>query len=376
MMLLTALAAGVVRQQMLPAAQSIARANNAFGIKLFRALPAKDENQLLSPISLTSNLRLLLVGTRGETRKTVSLVLGLRALTDKQVSAGTRDLNAGLSDETAIANSLWLAPGLKLNSGYAGLAQDSFEATVQPLRGLGITGADQINSWVSDHTKQRINQLFRTVGNDAVLVLANAVTFDGKWQSPFPHKGTRPRAFHGAAGETQVPTMSQTSMVESADSGGIQFVRLPYTGHSSLLIAMPKAGINPESVVERLNSPPSLSAANVRLFLPKFSFEDQLDLQMPLTQMGLATLFHRADFTGISSDPRLGKVSQIVQKTYVKLDEEGTEAAAATGIVVSPTAVMIEPRIQEIHIDRPFALAIRDDATGTLLFVGVVRNLK
>ncbi len=377
---LIAASMGPLNVQRAPASQSVAKANNSFGVKLLAALGAgQGENTLISPISVSSNLRLLLAGTQGSTYKTLAKTLELSSLSLGQILSGSRDLSTQLSNsgdaKVTIANSLWLAPRLVLSPSYQKVSKDDFEANSQPLQGVGETGAAQINRWVSDHTRQRITQLFSTIPSDSVLVLANAVTFDGQWQDKFLSKDTHFQPFHGSKGDTTVKTMTRTGAIESASQGGAQFIRLPYHGHFSLWIALPGPKADPGRFVKALQIPPKVSASECKLFLPKFSFSDEHQLKAPLSQLGMGRLFVRADFTGISPDPRLGRITEVVHKTFIKVDEEGTEAAAATGAIISPTAIRMEPKLQEIRIDHPFALAIRDDATGTILFEGVVRNL-
>lgn len=355
----------------------IARANNDFGVSLFAQVEDSTGNRLISPISISSNLRLLMAGARGSTRNALAAALVLQGLGEAQLEAGSRELGQKLTgDSLSIANSIWAAPGVTLRPAYEKVARDAFFGTVQTLVGGGASGAAQINQWVSDHTQHRISRLFSSVGSDASLILANAVSFDGKWQLPFPKRNTQQRTFHGSLGDTEVPTMSVTGAFESSETNGALFLRLPYKGSTSLLIVMPAKGVDPASEMKRLLRPLQMTSSRAALFMPKFQFEDELDLSGPLARLGLGELFEHADLKGISSDPRLGKVSQAVHKTYIEVYEEGTEAAAATGVVVRPTAIMRPIPTPEIHIDRPFALAIRDDATRTLLFLGVVRNLR
>jgi serpin B len=337
-------------------------------------------NLLISPISLSTNLRLLLLGTRGDTRKTLGTTLQLGSTSDSELLSGSHQLAvdlAGAKDaQTTIANSLWLAPNLTLAPRFAKLASESFEAYSATLAGTGKTGADQINSWVNDHTKQRISQLFTTIPADAALVLVNAVTFDGKWQDPFAWNDTTPRPFFGITGHQDVLTMSRIGMIDVAKVSKTQFIRLPYVGHTSMWIALPPIGTGPDTLLEKFGHLPDVSSQRVKIDLPKFSFRNEFQLQGPLTKLGMGALFVRGNFKGISPDPRLGKVSEIVHKTFIDVDEEGTRAAAATGSMIRPTAIFRQPDLTEIKVDHPFAMAIRDDTTGTLLFVGVVRNLK
>jgi serpin B len=354
--------------------------NNKFGIDLVRLLSVKgDKNLLVSPISLTTNLQLLLAGTQGVARVELERALHVGEIKNpvlvKGVKALTSSFDTSEGSKVEIANSIWLSPKLTIKPAFATLAKDGFGARATQLKALGAPGAAEINSWVNEKTKGRIPTLVSSLDALTRVVLVNAVTFDGKWKSPFIKDHTSPRPFHGTKGTKNTDTMSQSGQFAVGKSGNVRLIQIPYQGHTSMLIALPDMGGDPAKAAQSFQRLPKLDPSRVELQLPKFTFRDEHQLNSSLQDLGISQVFQEADFSTISSNPQLNHVSEVIQKTFVKVDEEGTEAAAATGVIISAKAIIVQPQAVQFHVDHPFAFAIRDDQTGTLLFIGVVKNL-
>jgi serpin B len=238
-----------------------------------------------------------------------------------------------------------------------------------------------INNWVDDQTEGRIKDLIPQGLIDQLtrLVLTNAIYFNAAWASPFNEGATSDGAFHLLNGdEVIVPTMRQTESFGHAESDDYQAIELPYDGNElSMVILLPGSGefntfdssLNSQKLDEILGE---LEYKQVDLTMPKFEFETSFALKDTLSEMGMPVAFSGdADFSGMTGNRELS-ITAVVHKAFVSVDEAGTEAAAATAVIVGETSAPAEPI--EVKIDRPFIFLIRDIETGSLLFVGRVLN--
>jgi serpin B len=243
-----------------------------------------------------------------------------------------------------------------------------------------------INDWVAEQTEDKIKGLIPAgLLNPLVrLVLTNAIYFNGKWVLPFDPSDTQGEPFTLLDGSTvQVPMMSQTETFRYAEGEGYQAAVLPYRGSSlSMVLLLPEEGRFEE--VEAALSPELLTSLDehlayerLRLSVPKFKFESEFNLSDALIGMGMPSAFGLgdsggADFSGMTGDRSL-MISAVIHKAFVAVDEEGTEAAAATAVIVLEAEVVIDD-VLEMKLDRPFLFLIRDEETGTVLFVGRVMD--
>jgi serpin B len=239
-----------------------------------------------------------------------------------------------------------------------------------------------INRWVEAKTEDRIKDLLSqgTISSDTRAVLVNAIYFNAAWATQFNPQSTQPGTFHNLSGTTSsVPMMYHASLrAKGATVNGVEVVSLPYDGNElSMVVLMPPAGsfttfeqgLTAATLATHLAA---LRAEDLELKLPKFELRSNESLVEPLKDLGLGPAFGASgDFSRMSTQAQLG-ISGVIHQTFVKVSETGTEAAAATAVVVSTTSI---PQTRAVVIDRPFLFAIRDDATGAIVFLGRVVTL-
>jgi len=376
--------------------QELVEGNTAFALEFYRRLKDDEGNLFFSPYSISLALAMTYAGARGETEagmaEALSFTLGQDRLHPAFNALGllleSRGQGAQGSDGEGfrlnIANALWgqkdygflpeLLDTLAVNYG-AGMRLLDFVADPEGSR-------LRINGWVSDETEGKIENLIPQGFITALtrLVLTNAVYFNAAWAKPFEEEATVQGVFHGLdGGETDVPMMNQTERFPYAEGDGYQALELPYDGQElSMLLLLPREGafrdfegsLDParlKAVVE------DLGTTNVRLSLPKFEYEaGPLMLRQILSDMGMGVAFGGdADFSGMDGTRSLS-IAEVIHKGFVSVDEAGTEAAAATAVVMELTSIPGAP--VDVVFDRPFLFLIRDRETGAVLFLGRVAS--
>ena len=370
--------------------------NTAFAFDLYQAIRTSAGNQVFSPYSISLAFAMAYGGASGETANQMANVLQYTLPAGKLHPAfNALDLDishrpeqaSGVDEEDrfelTIANSIWgqrnwtFLPGfldlLATNYG-AGMRLVNFENGTEDAR-------RQINAWVSDQTKKRIQDIIPAGAIDprTRLVLANAIYFKATWEYKFSANSTTQKPFHLLDGEpVNVSMMAETSMRLNYASGkNWQAVSLPYKGGmTDMLIILPEAGdfesFMSELEVEVFNKiVTEMQPQMVDLSLPKFKFETLLTLKNSLIEMGMSDAFDEnlADFSGMDAQHRLF-ISDALHKAFIAVDEKGTEAAAATVVMMAPAS--LPPEAIKLSIDRPFFFAIRDVPTGSILFMGRV----
>ncbi len=354
---------------------------NAFGFDLHRAVAEPGENTVTSPLSASVLLAMVAAGAGGSTAQEMVEVLGLEDARDTRYAALLVDLT-GESDVTvSIANSLWAAEGYPFEDDYIGFVQGTFGATLEEVDLGAQQSADRIDDWVEERTEGLIDQISGDLGlpdPQAVLVLLNAVYFLGTWTTTFDEAETRDAPFTLADGsQVEVPTMHRSDPeVETASGAGFTMFRLPYGDDERFgmevvlpdedvvlddLLAQLDADTWQETVDQLASSTPS------QLALPRFELEWDATLNDALQDLGIVSAFGGGDFTPMS--PANPWLDTVVQKTYIRVDEEGTEAAAVTGGVMDESAGP-----PPLVVDRPFAFTVSDSQTGTILFLGTVHD--
>jgi serpin B len=282
-----------------------------------------------------------------------------------------------------VVNAIWGQKDYKFLSAYLDLLAENYGAG---LRILDFKSAPEqsrmtINKWVSDQTEDRIKDLLPegSINPLTRLVLTNAIYFNAAWKLPFKPEATTNGPFHLINGDdVTVPMMKQTEYFGYAKSGNYLAVELPYDGDElSMVILMNETGKFSDfentlklSAVKAIID--SLKYTRVALTMPKFEFESEFGLKETLMEMGMEEPFRdSADFSGMSKESDL-HIDDVVHKAFVSVDEAGTEAAAATGVIVGTTSMPPEP--VTVTLDRPFVFLIRDIQTGAILFIGRVMN--
>jgi serpin B len=370
--------------------QAMVKGNTEFALNLYGTLRGKEGNIFLSPYSVSSALAMTYLGARGETAKQMASVLRLPA-DQGEATRAFAGLNKSLNGEGAtryyqldVANALWGAKGVGFLDAFLKPAHDAFGAGLQELDfEKDKEGSRQtINNWVEQKTQGKISNLFPpgSIDSSMRLVLTNAIYFKSAWLVPFYEQFTKQSDFSLANGQkVTVPLMQRTGMFPYFEESGLQGLELPYTGYElSMLILLPRQAdglpaLEKSLTAERLSAIESnLSAGNVEVFLPKFKTTSEFELTAPFRKLGMELPFtDKADFSGMDGKRDL-LISAIVHKAYVDVNEKGTEAAAATGVGMTTSAMPAPPR--EFRVDHPFLFLIRHRRSGTILFIGRVQN--
>jgi serpin B len=368
--------------------------NSAFAFDLYQAVRESEGNLFYSPYSISQALAMTYAGARGETKQQMADTLSFTLSDDRLHPAfNALDLDIAHRGEGAearaeerfqlnIANALWGQQGFAFLSEFLDVLAQNYGAGLRILD--FVTAPEEsrvtINDWVSDQTAGKIPDLIpQGIIDDLTrLVLTNAIYFNAGWLFPFEPQDTQDGPFHLLdGGEVTVPMMKQGQELSYAEGEGYQAVSLPY-GMSglSMVLLVPPAGqfgaFESSLSAERVDAiVKGLGRWSVTLSMPKFDFESSFDLGETLATMGMPDAFTElADFSGMTGSRDL-LIQAVVHKAFVSVDEEGTEAAAATAVVMGPTSV---PEHVDLTIDRPFIFLIRDYETGTVLFVGRVVN--
>jgi serpin B len=395
--------------------QIAADAINSLGIDLMHTTARANANALISPYSVETALVMTYAGADGKTRAEMQRVLHLPdddAQTHRSFAALQRDLDAvvqqsaersaqmksyGRTNDTitlAVANRLFGQQGYDFKPAFLDLLKTNYNAPFEAMDFVhDARGATKtINDWVAEETRQRIQNLIPEGALDEMtrLVLANAVYFKAPWEFPFSESATTPQAFHANGGDAvNVPTMSIQKSFGYAKENGLTVLSLPYNGGElQFLIILPDevnglAKAETDLKASQLAEWSKLPARDVKLFLPKFKIAPPtLPLGEALQTLGMTTAFDKprgsANFDRMA--PRRPPndylyISRVLHKTFLDLDEKGTEAAAATAVVmVARSAVFQRPQPVELRVDHPFLFAIQHRESGTCLFLGHVTD--
>ncbi len=361
---------------------------NKLAFDLYQKLAADNEGNLFfSPYSISSALAMTYGGARGETATQMNNVLhfGGPDATHPAFSH-LRNTLAGIEKkggvQLSVANALWPQQDYSFRSEFLELAKTQYGSEVRPVDfKTNAGGARQaINTWVEDQTNEKIKDLIGEGVLDSLtrLVLVNAIYFKGDWASQFDAEATCDAPFHLTEEKSvQVPMMSQKADFGFAETDDFEALELPYEGGDlSMLVLLPSNGNTTESLVQKL-SPDTLSGLSFRkqelvVNLPKFKLESSFDLGGTLQQMGMTDAFSdAADFSGMDGTRELF-ISAVLHKAFVEVNEEGTEAAAATAVVMKLRSVPPPPR--QFIADHPFLFFIRENSTGAILFMGRVMD--
>lgn len=373
--------------------QTLVDGNSTFALDIYQTLRAQDGNLILSPFSMSLALAMTYAGSRGETESQMADTLhfdlpqgqlhpAFNALDQDLATRGKAKSDEEEPLQLNVANAIWAEQTYPFLQEFLDLIASNY--------GAGIRLADfinqfesvrkEINDWVYDQTQEKIKDLLPegVLSSDTRMVLVNAIYFKADWLSQFDAVDTYDAPFHLLDGtEITVKTMNQGTSMPYYRGDGFQAVELPYAGDTAAMdIFVPDEG-NFEAFESSLNSDlfnettNGLQPSSMMLSLPKFTFESSFNLSDTLKSMGMADAFDadKANFTGMTAENDLF-ISNVIHKAFVAVDEEGTEAAAATAVIEDVTsAIMYDVTLT---IDRPFILIIRDKISGQILFIGRV----
>jgi serpin B len=367
--------------------QRVIRSETRFSLNLMQSLwaEAPDKNLFISPASVSLALSLTMNGARGATQAAMLKGLALEGVTPETVNQEYGALQTIMANpdpkvEMTIANSIWYKQGSKVNAAFQQVAQQSYRAEVQAADFAKPAAANAINKWVAKATRDRIKTLVDRTQPDDRMYLINAIYFNGKWQNPFPAEETASRNFTLPGGKTkQVSMMADSGRYRYLQGDNFQAVALPYgSGRVNMYVFLPdqKTGLDQFSrslTQERWDGwLGQLTEREGALVLPKVKLEYATVLNQSLTDLGMGPAFDaaQADF-GNLLDGQKTWISRVLHKTFLDINEKGTEAAAATAVGMAGSAAPAKDRFTMI-VDRPFLLAIRDDQTGAILFLGAI----
>lgn len=373
--------------------QQAVKGQNDLAFDLYREVAVEGENLFLSPVSIATALSMTYAGAAGGTAQAFEQVLGSglsaashhRAMNDLEAQLTSRGKNAQAADgkpfRLTMANQLFGQTGYPFEVPFldtlaqeygAGMRLMDFNTAAEPSRVA-------INEWIAKRTEDRIPELLQpdVITSDTRLVLVNAIYFNAAWKHVFVDGLTANGNFNTGSGVKSVPLMRNSDLpTRAAQVNGVEVFELPYDGDEmSMVVIVPPLGdlaaLEASMDAAKFDAyVAALSSERLDLTFPKFEARTQASLTTPLQTLGLGPAFgSSADFSAMT--PNNVAISDVVHECFVKVDEKGTEAAAATAVIVGETSL---PITRPVVVDRPFVFAVRDNATGALAFVGRVTN--
>ncbi|MFA5397228.1 MAG: serpin family protein [Methanogenium sp.] len=378
---------------------AVAKANTQFAYDLYQTLKGDKENAneniFFSPYSISTALALTYEGAKGKTADEIRSVFHFPE-NDAVRQNGYRDIISGLNTPDAAyslktANGLWAEKSYPFLPAYTKIAEQSYAAEVRNMDFISAPDASRqtINQWVEDQTEDRIKNLLPEGAITPLtrLVITNAVYFKGTWVLQFDENETCPDDFLSEGGTSVTADMMYRNDKDArygyAETDDLQILRMPYEHESgkalSMLVLLPKDGkiTTAESALGTkglVDAVASMQTKQVEVFFPKFSLETTYSLPNTLKKMGMPTAFgENADFSGMDGTRNLS-ISSVSHKAFVDVNEEGTEAAAATSVEMGVTSMPVEIIVPIFRADHPFIFQITDDETGMLLFMGRIAD--
>jgi serine protease inhibitor len=369
----------------------IVKASNEFGMQLHRQLVQtvqnKKKNIFISPTSISLALAMAYNGSKGETQTAMAQTMGWQGMSLDEMNRGNETLisllqQPGSGVQVRIANSLWSRKGKPFDSDFMKTNQAFYDAKVSELNFSSPKAPDTINDWVNKNTNGKIPKMIESIDAMEVLILMNAVYFNGGWKKEFQPSATKEESFKLQDGSTtQVQMMAQTGTYEYLQEEEFQAIRLPYgDGQMDMLVILPDASSSLGALHDKLwadhsrwRQPFQQSRGEIKLPRVKIEYGEQL--KEPLKAMGMTLPFDevKADFSGMTPVPPNLYISAVTHKTFVEVNEKGTEAAAVTSVHMSTTSAQIDIDTPfQMTINRPFFFAIEHRQTGAWLFVGSV----
>lgn len=370
----------------------IVAANTKFGFNLFNTLSKQQQNQniFISPTSVALALSMTYNGVSGNTKQEMAKALELTGMMPSEINAANQALQNSLQKadpnvQLSIANSLWARKGLSFKPDFLQTNQQYYQANLAEIDFMSPQAPSIINNWVSQKTQGKIDRMVDKIRPNDILFLVDAIYFKGNWKTPFDKSRTANKTFSLTDGSSQQhPMMSQKGVYPYSETDEFQAVSLPYgkEGALSMYIFLPKpnsklANFSQQLTPENWNQWMDLFTEREGIIeIPRFKIEYEVELKNTLTALGMTGIFNfsKTDFSPMIDIDTEVALDSVKHKTFVEVNEEGTEAAAATSIRVKTRGVPIQPEYFEMNVNRPFFCAIRDNTTGTILFMGTIVN--
>jgi serpin B len=370
----------------------LAGCSNAFGFKLFKKVVAAESepNVFISPLSVSLALGMTLNGARGATYDSMQAALELAGMSIEKINKNYRGLIDFLSTldpevRFCIANSIWARLGFPVRQEFYQVNKTYFDAETRELDFSDPKSVDVINGWVDEKTNGKIDKIVEEIPDEIVMYLINAIYFNGVWTEIFDTLDTEKEAFLPLEGSPIQCDMMKKAETEVPYFGSeqLQAVELTYgNGDYSMILLLPPTGTSPDDLIGSLTDESwrdivsSLTSTMIGVWIPRFKVEYETTLNEVLMALGMSIAFDdmRADLSGISNDTSFGNlyISQVKHKTYVEVDELGTEAAAVTVVEVGFTGFILPSNT--FVADHPFAFVIMERKSGTILFMGKIEE--
>ena len=363
-------------------------ANNRFGFQLFSEIhkSQSNENIFISPSSIAIALSMTYNGASGKTQAAMAKTLNFQGMSLEEVNQANRQLGNLLNSLNSeikldIANSIWAKKGMSFEPNFLQRNKYFYQSKVSEIEFDNPQTLDIINNWVKDCTEGKIDKIIDKLEPEAVMVLLNAIYFKANWESEFSENSTKELPFNLPNGrQKKHPIMFQSSRHLYYEDEDFQAVSLPYgEGRVSMYIFLPREQVGLEKFYEILNDKNwenwmlMFDYHKVNLGLPKFKTEYEVTLNNVLKSLGMEIAFDKrsADFSGIGPTPPELYIDEVKHKTFVEVNEKGTEAAATSSVKMGTRSAEI---VVNMLVDRPFFFAIRDNDSGTILFMGEITN--
>lgn len=358
---------------------------NLFGIDLYKTLASKDGNIFFSPFSLSTALAMTYLGANGKTAEQMGQVLHFKE--NVNIHESFSKLIASLNEPSqnyklSVANALWLQKNYPLLQSFLDAVERYYKAPVNIVDFVNELGNSvrKINAWIEEKTDKKIKDMITENDVDSLtrLILTNAIYFKGVWEVPFDPSRTEKDLFYiDETTSVEVNMMKLTAMFKYFEDEEVQILQLPYAGgRFSMVIVLPKKSVKLSDVEKRFSLQKlmhwlqSLEVLEVQVYLPRFKVEQRFSLKEVLTKMGMVDAFtDSADFSKMDGTKML-KIQNVIHQAFVEVNEEGTEAAAATAVIIG---IKMGPKIPIIFkVDRPFLFFIYEKSNNVILFMGRV----
>jgi serpin B len=373
-----------------PDTAAAVQGDNVFALDLYSRLRAEKGNLFFSPYSISSALAMTYAGARGQTAEQMATTLHFSLPPDRlhpafgDLMAQLHGANPQQKFKLSVANALWGQKGYDFLPAFLAVTKKNYGAGLQEVDfGQAEQARKTINDWVEKQTNDKIKELIKPgmLDIDTRLVLTNAIYFKAAWAEVFQAGATKKADFQTANEKVKVDMMHQGLQANHFKGDGFQVVELPYEQHQlSMLVFLPAKKDGLAEFEQGLTSAKldgwlkSMKRHTVDLKLPKFKFTSEFSLKKVLSEMGMSLAFTKqADFSGMTTREKL-YISAVVHKAFVDVHEKGTEAAAATAVIMKTLSAVIGGPMATFHADHPFVFMIRDNRTGSILFLGRVSN--